>query len=119
MNLPNPAATRCAAALLGLLAGGSAAWGVSPLAAEPAFGAQPAPAGEGADALQLRVLHNPQGPPTMAVLDPVRQVLAVYQVDPTSGQISLRSVRLVRFDLRLDDFQTNKPSPADLREAQD
>lgn len=89
-----------------------------PLQAEPAFDAGPSKAEGNDSALRWQFLQNPQGPPAIVLLDPATQVLAVYHVDPASGRISLKSVRRVRYDLRLDEFETNKPSPIDLRDAQ-
>lgn len=92
----------------------------SPLAGEPGFGA---PVGFGgpkpsAGRVSWQVLQNPQGPHTVIVFDAGRGVLAVYQVDPASGAINLKSVRRVEYDLKLDEFETNDPKPSDLRDAQ-
>lgn len=65
--------------------------------------------------LTWQVLNNPEGWPTVILFDRSRQVLAVYQVSPESGLISLKSVRRVAWDLELDHFNTNKPTPEDVR----
>ena len=85
-----------------------------------------APAGVGvaqpaaAPSLQWQILQNPNSPLTMVVVDPIRQVVAVYQIDPASGLITLKSVRPLGPDLRLDNgFNATEPLPKAVREMTD
>jgi hypothetical protein len=47
----------------------------------------------------------------LLVMDPQRQTIASYQVDAHTGQIALRSVRDLRWDLQMDYFNGTEPSP--------
>ena len=97
----------------------------SPLAELPTFGAPASPPlvtkslqNKGNGGITCHILPNPQGHYTAFVFDSVRGVLAVYMVDQGTGQINLKSVRQVAWDLQLEEFNTNQPSPRDLRDAQ-
>lgn len=97
----------------------------SPLAELPGFGAvtspptlAESPQNKGQGGITCQILPNPQGHYTAFVFDSVRGVLAVYMIDQGTGQINLKSVRQVSWDLRLEEFNTNKPSPSDLRDSQ-
>jgi len=50
----------------------------------------------------------------IVVIDPSTQAMAVYHVDLASGRISLKSVRNVRYDLLMTEFNTDAPSPREL-----
>ena len=52
---------------------------------------------------------------TATVVDPKQRVMAVYHVDRTSGEISLKSVRNLTWDLQMTDYNTGKPLPQDIR----
>ncbi len=49
------------------------------------------------------------------VFDKPRYTLAVYEVDTLAGRIALRSVRNVRWDMSLDDFNSLPPKPNEVR----
>ena len=51
----------------------------------------------------------------VALVDPEARVMSVYQIDRTSGEITLRSVRNVTWDLRLDEFNGTRPTPREVR----
>jgi len=51
----------------------------------------------------------------MVVIDPVLRVMAVYHVDSTSGKVSLKSVRNIKWDLLIEEFNGGEPSPRDIR----
>lgn len=55
------------------------------------------------------------GPHTMAVVDPVGRVLSVYHIDASTGAITLRSVRNLSWDLQMIQFNSDSPSPQDIR----
>ncbi len=50
----------------------------------------------------------------IVIADPMQQSLAVYHVDLATGRIALKSVRHVRFDLLMSEFNTDSPSPREL-----
>jgi hypothetical protein len=55
------------------------------------------------------------GPQTVTVIDPSQRVMAVYHVDKSTGEIALRSVRNLTWDLQLIDFNSGKPLPQEIR----
>jgi hypothetical protein len=59
---------------------------------------------------------GPDGWQHILVVDPVSRVMASYQVNPTSGAISLRSVRKIAFDLLMDDFNGGDPSSQQIKQ---
>jgi ribosomal protein L16/L10AE len=65
----------------------------------------------------LLALTVPVGPDKefVALVDPVQKVMGVYQVDAESGEILLKSVRNVNWDLQLDEFNGSSPSPREIR----
>lgn len=52
----------------------------------------------------------------VALVDPRARVMSVYQIDRNSGEITLRSVRNVTWDLQLDEFNGTRPTPREIRE---
>ncbi len=65
--------------------------------------------------LITHVLPAEGGTPAIVVVDPNLRVLAVYHVDKTTGEIGLRSVRNITWDLQLLEFNSGKPLPQDIR----
>jgi hypothetical protein len=51
----------------------------------------------------------------LLLVDPRLKVICVYQVDRSSGQITLKSVRNVHWDMMMDEFNGVSPSPRDIR----
>ena len=51
----------------------------------------------------------------LLVIDPERQVLAVYHIETISGEVSLRSTRALGYDLQLEDFNAEDPKPAAIK----
>lgn len=51
----------------------------------------------------------------VTVIDPEERVMSVYHIDPSTGTISLKSVRNISADLRIDDFNGGTPSPREIR----
>jgi len=51
----------------------------------------------------------------VALVDPVERVMSVYEVEPKSGEIRLKSVRNVYWDLKMDEFNGTSPLPSDIR----
>lgn len=51
----------------------------------------------------------------ITLIDPRTRVMSVYQIDRASGEISLKSVRSVHGDLLLDEFNSDSPTPREIR----
>lgn len=51
----------------------------------------------------------------LTVIDPRTQVLSVYHVHVASGEIELKSVRSLRFDLQVEEFNGVTPLPREIR----
>jgi hypothetical protein len=51
----------------------------------------------------------------LTVLDPRQQTMAVYWIEAGTGKITLRSVRNIRFDLLMMDFNGDNPLPREIR----
>lgn len=51
----------------------------------------------------------------VALLDTKSRVMSVYHIDRSNGEVSLKSVRNVTWDLQLDEFNGVKPSPKEIK----
>lgn len=51
----------------------------------------------------------------VTVIDPRQRVMAVYQVDRSTGKIVPRSVRNITWDLQMTEYNSGDPSPQDIR----
>jgi len=51
----------------------------------------------------------------LTVLDPRQQTMGVYWIEAATGKITLRSVRNIRFDLMMTDFNGDNPLPREVR----
>jgi hypothetical protein len=51
----------------------------------------------------------------ITVIDPRQRVMAVYHVDRATGGLTLRSVRNLHWDLLIEDFNSEKPTPREVR----
>lgn len=56
-----------------------------------------------------------EGRQQVTVIDPKAQVLAVYHVERGSGQITLKGVRSIHWDLQMEEFNGVSPLPRDIR----
>jgi len=85
--------------------------------AEPAAAVMQRPVAPrpGADNLITHVLPSEGGPQAVVVVDPSQQVMAVYHVDKTTGEIALRSVRNITWDLQMLEFNSGEPLPQEIR----
>lgn len=54
-------------------------------------------------------------PLTVTVIDPRQRVMGVYHVDRATGEIVLRSVRNLTWDLQMVEFNSGNPLPQDIR----
>ena len=55
----------------------------------------------------------------LTVIDPVMKVVTVYHVTKDTGEISLKSVRNIRWDLQLEEFNSASPRPQEIKRALD
>ncbi len=55
------------------------------------------------------------GSQAVTVIDPRTRVMGVYHVDRVSGEITLKSVRNITWDLQMVAFNSGKPLPQDIR----
>lgn len=55
------------------------------------------------------------GPAQVTLIDAKSRVMAVYHVDRTTGQIELKSVRNVQWDLLVEEFNGVRPLPREIR----
>jgi hypothetical protein len=51
----------------------------------------------------------------VTLIDPKRRVMSVYHIDFASGEIALKSVRNVNWDLQMEEFNGISPSPREIR----
>jgi hypothetical protein len=66
---------------------------------------------------ELIALPTPLGDKAqmLTVVDPRQRTMAVYHVDLVSGKITLRSVRNIHWDLQMSEFNSDHPSPREIR----
>jgi anti-sigma-K factor RskA len=67
--------------------------------------------------IQVVSSANQNGLQQLVVLDQSLRTLAVYHVDAT-GNIQLRSVRSLVWDLRMEEFNGQTPTPSELKRVQ-
>ena len=72
-------------------------------------------AGSAAGEMQVLSTLLPTGVQQVVVVDARSQAMAVYHVEPAQGKIQLRSVRNVRLDLAVEDFNGTEPLPREMR----
>jgi len=51
----------------------------------------------------------------IAIFEQTKQTLAVYHINPTSGDIQLKSVRKIEADFFLQEFNLSEPTPSTIR----
>lgn len=51
----------------------------------------------------------------IAIFDQTKQTLAVYHINPASGDIQLKSVRKLEADFFLQEFNLSEPTPSTIR----
>ena len=73
---------------------------------------QPAGLNEGLLAFSETVGQSYQ---QVTVIDPRSQTMCVYHIELSSGQIALRSVRKIQWDLRMTDFNGTKPLAGEVK----
>lgn len=51
----------------------------------------------------------------LVLIDAKTRAVGVYHIDRATGQVALRSVRNVHWDLQIDDFNGGSPSPQEIK----
>jgi hypothetical protein len=51
----------------------------------------------------------------LAVLDQAKSSIAVYHIEPNTGDIQLKSVRRIDADFALEEFNLSEPTPSTIR----
>lgn len=81
-----------------------------------AYGVDPAALGMGGGQLVTHFQADEQGRTTsLTVVDSQARVIAVYHLNRETGEIQLKSVRNIRWDLAMKDFNTGSPLPEEIR----
>lgn len=91
------------------------AWGQPPQApsAPPTLGAR-VPVAAAGDLMAFSSEAG-SGPAQVTLIDVKSRVMAVYHVDRATGQIELKSVRNVQWDLLVEEFNGVRPLPREIR----
>ena len=53
----------------------------------------------------------------LTVIDPQQRVISIYHVARDTGEISLKSVRKIQWDLQMEEFNSASPRPREVRVA--
>jgi hypothetical protein len=104
--------------VLGLIVGQGASEPTAPVPSSVAAYQSAAPfqsASPPTSNLITHVLPSEGGAHAVVVVDPGQRVMAVYQVDKSTGEITLRSVRNLTWDLQMMEFNSGEPLPQDIR----
>jgi hypothetical protein len=56
-----------------------------------------------------------EGRQQITVIDPELRSMSVYHIELASGEITLKSVRKIHWDLQMTDFNGTSPLPQDVR----
>lgn len=51
----------------------------------------------------------------LTIIDPKTRVMCVYQIDPVTGVVALKSVRGFQWDLQMSEFNAVSPLPREIR----
>lgn len=57
----------------------------------------------------------PDGRQMLTVIDPRTRVIGTYQIEPGKGDIVLKGVRNITWDLQIDEYNGGSPSPSEVR----
>lgn len=67
------------------------------------------------DGLSVAHVELSDGRQQTTVIDVRTRTMAVYHITPQSGVITLKSVRNLGWDLQIDDYNSGKPQPREIR----
>ncbi len=51
----------------------------------------------------------------VVITDTKAKTMAIYEVEPTTGKVLLRSVREIKWDLQMQQFNATSPTPGEIR----
>jgi hypothetical protein len=88
---------------------------VAALVPSVGYAQRPAPASSGASAGLIALTNACEHGQQLTVVDPESRVLGVYHIDSTSGEIVLKSVRNIHWDLQMIEFNGTSPLPREIR----
>jgi hypothetical protein len=60
-------------------------------------------------------VQMPDGRQMLTVIDPRSQVLGYYQLDPVKGEIVLKGIRNIHWDLQIEEYNGVSPLPSEVR----
>jgi len=99
--------------LAGILASACLAWVAAGASADPPGTAGPNP---GKSEAALIVMSSPLAEgQQLTVIDPATRVVCIYHVSAKTGEISLKSIRNISWDLRMTQFNAVNPLPEEIR----
>ena len=90
-----------------------AAWGMS--TSNVGFAQKLSPSSFGSPGLISHVAQVGENKQHLTVIDPAMRVVAVYHVEMSKGEITLKSVRNFHWDLQMLEFNTAAPLPQEIR----
>ena len=67
------------------------------------------------DGLIVLTSQSADGRQMLTVVDPKTQVLGYYQLDPNKGEIVLKGIRKIHWDLQIDEYNGVSPLPSEVR----
>jgi hypothetical protein len=98
-----------------LLASLMAALGVTVSGPNVGFAQRVAPASPGASNLITIPTPAGDGRQQVTVIDPELRSMSVYHIELATGEITLKSVRKIHWDLQMKEFNGTAPLPGDIR----
>lgn len=75
----------------------------------------PQVAAAGNDHLLMTTSLLVDGRQQVVVTDTHAKTMAIYEVEPVSGKVLLRSVRDIKWDLQMEQFNATSPTPGEIR----
>ena len=78
------------------------------------FAQRPDPQSSGGDLITMSAPAG-DGLQQLTVIDPRSRVMSVYHLDTATGEISLKSVRNITWDLQMMEFNAASPLPREVR----
>jgi hypothetical protein len=104
-------------AVVGALALATLALTALAVAVGPSVGFAQRPVATPSGGGELLTLATPAGEhhQQVTVIDPATRTMAVYHIDTVSGEIVLKSVRNIHYDLKMMEFNGASPLPGEIR----
>ena len=99
---------------IGILSIVGLVWATAHASSAPPL-AVPASKGSGEAGLIVMAAPLAEGGQQLTVIDPVQRVMCIYHIGAKNGEISLKSVRNISWDLRMTQFNGVNPQPEEIR----